>query len=209
MINELRYLNYYFLTNNKNGFKIDDKNYIYKIGKNPIILSAPHAVRQQRPYKEKESDYLTGPLAIYLAEKCDCSYFVRIYNDNDDPNWPLDYTVTDIENEYLKALRKYIEEYKQHLVIDIHGCKNNRLYDVSMFLDNHQPWDKKIVNLFARELQQNNLSVDDTGSEFLEGQVTRQCAQITNAIQMEIKRKCRSLKREDYPYLTAFVKSMT
>ncbi len=208
MINELRYLNYFFLRNHKNGFKIDNKNYIYRVGKNPIVLSAPHAVKQQRPYKDKLSDYLTGPLAIYLAEKCDCSYFVRIFNDNDDPNWPLEETLNTIENEYLKALINFIKVYQQSLVIDIHGCKNKRLYDISMFTDNYKTCHQRIVNIFAKELRQNNLSVDDTGSEYLSGQVTRQCSLVTNAIQMEIKRKCRSLKEEDLIYLSAFIDSM-
>ena len=48
IINELRNINSQFLVNNKNGLKINNKNYKYKIGANPIILSAPHAVKQCR-----------------------------------------------------------------------------------------------------------------------------------------------------------------
>ena len=46
IINELRNINSQFLVNNKNRLKINNKNYKYKISANPIILSAPHAVKQ-------------------------------------------------------------------------------------------------------------------------------------------------------------------
>ncbi len=113
IINKLQNLNYQFLANNKNGMKIDNKNYIFKTGKIPILLSAPHAVKQYRESQVKPSDYLTGALAIYLAEKCDCSYFVRTFNDNDDPNFPLGITLLEIENDYLKVQKKFIQKYKR------------------------------------------------------------------------------------------------
>ena len=108
IINELRNLNCQFLVNNKNGINIDNKSYVYKKGRLPILLSSPHAVKQYRESQVKPSDYLTGPLAIYLAEKCDCSYFVRTFNDNSDPNFPLGKTLEYIEDSYLTALRNFI-----------------------------------------------------------------------------------------------------
>ena len=48
IISELRDLNYQFLENDKNGFKVDGKSYIVKKGDIPILLSAPHAVKQCR-----------------------------------------------------------------------------------------------------------------------------------------------------------------
>lgn len=73
-------LNYQFLRNNKKGLKVNGK---YKTWEIPIILSALHVVKQYRESQVKLSDYLTGPLAIYLTEKCNCSYFVRVYNENE------------------------------------------------------------------------------------------------------------------------------
>ena len=207
IINELRNLNYQFLVNNKNGLKIDNKNYIFKTGKIPILLSAPHAVKQYRESQVKPSDYLTGALAIYLAEKCNCSYFVRVFNDNDDPNFPLGTTLSHIENDYLNALKKYIQEFNQFLVIDIHGCVNSKEYDCSIWSNNYNTCDSNIIKIFENNFRCYNLSVDN-GTEYLGGQVTRQSSMITNSFQIEIKRKIRTLKLENYYLLNSFIDSM-
>ncbi len=207
IINELRNLNYQFLENDKNGAKIDDKNYMYKCGRIPILLSAPHAVKQYRKSSIKASDYLTGALAIYLAEKCHCSYFVRVFNDHDDPNYPLGKTLLEIENEYLIALKKLIQCYQNFLVIDIHGCTNHKMYDCSLWHDHYKACDSNIIQIFEHNFHYYNLSSDD-GSEYLGGQVTRQCSLITNSFQIEIKRRIRSLKLEDFELLKQFIDSM-
>lgn len=207
IINELKNLNYQFLENDKNGIKINNKNYTYSIGEIPILLSAPHAVKQYRESQIKLSDYLTGPLAIYLAKKCNCSYFVRVFNDNDDPNFPLGITLPQIENEYLKTLKYFIKKYKQFLVIDLHGCSNSKKYDCSLWHNNYNPCDPNIIRIFETNFNDYNLSYDN-GSEYLGGQVTRQSSLITNAFQIEVKRKIRTLKLKNYYLLKAFIDSM-
>lgn len=207
IIEELQRLNYLFLLNNKNGVKIDNKSYIYKVGQLPILLSAPHAVKQFRESQVKPSDYLTGVLAIYLAERCDCSYFVRIFNDNDDPNYPLGTTLPKIENNYLIVLKRFIQEYNQFLMIDLHGCVNGRNYDCSFWHDNYATCDLDIIKIFEKNLSYYNFTIDN-GNEYLGGQVTRQCALITNSFQIEIKRKIRSLMPEAFPLLKSFIDSM-
>ncbi len=207
IIDELREINYQFLKNNKNGSKINGKNYIYEIGKIPITLSAPHAVRQCRESQVKSSDYLTGALAIYLAKKCHCSYFVRVYNDNDDPNFPLGITLLNIQNEYLRELKNFICRYDQILVTDIHGCMNIKKYDCSLWSNNYITCDQEIIRIFKNNFECFNLSVDN-GSEYLGGQVTRQCSLITDAFQIEIKKRIRTLKLENYYLLKSFIDSI-
>ena len=207
IISELRNLNYQFLENNKNGLRIDNKNYIFKVGKIPILLSAPHAVKQYRESQVKSSDYLTGALAIYLAEKCNCSYFVRVFNDKDDPNFPLGETLLEIENEYLKNIKRFIQEYNQFLMIDIHGCVNSKDYDCSLWHNDYNTCEPQIVKIFENNFNCYALTVDN-GSEYLGGQVTRQCALVTNSFQIEIKRKIRTLKLENYYLLKSFIDSM-
>lgn len=207
VISELKNINYQFLANDKNGAKIDNKNYIFKIGKIPILLSAPHAVKQYRESQVKPSDYLTGALAIYLAEKCDCSYFVRVFNDNDDPNFPLGKTLLEIENEYLRTLKKLIQRYNQFLIIDIHGCVNSKKYDCSLWHGGYNTCELQIIKIFENNFNCHGLTIDN-GTEYLGGQVTRQCALITNSFQIEIKRKIRTLKLENYDVLKSFIDSM-
>lgn len=207
IISELTNLNYTFLANNKNGIKLNNQSYIYKNGEIPIVLSAPHAVRQCRESKVKASDYLTGPLAMYLAEKCNCSYFVRTFNKNDDPNFPIGITLPKIQNEYLIELKKYITNFNQMLVIDLHGCSDERLYDCSLWTDNYKTCSQEMVKTFENNFSSLGLTVD-MGSEYLGGQVTRQTSLVTDAIQIEVKRKIRSLKKENYQLLKAFIDAM-
>ena len=150
---------------------------------------------------------MTGPLAIYLANKCDCSYFVRVFNDNDDPNFPLGKTLLEIENEYLRVLKKFIQEYNQFLVIDIHGCANSKKYDCSLWHDGYNTCKKQIIRMFENNFNDYDLTTDN-GTEYLGGQVTRQCGLITNSFQIEVKRKIRTLKLENYYLLKSFIDSM-
>lgn len=207
IISELTNLNYTFLANNKNGIKLNNQSYIYKNGEIPIVLSAPHAVRQCRESKVKASDYLTGPLAMYLAEKCNCSYFVRTFNENDDPNFPIGITLPTIQNEYLIELKKYITNFNQMLVIDLHGCSDERLYDCSLWTDNYKTCSQEMVKTFENNFSNLGLTVD-MGSEYLGGQATRQTSLVTSAIQIEVKRKIRSLKKENYQLLKSFIDAM-
>lgn len=176
------------MANDKNGVK-RGSNFIYKKGKLPILLSASHAVKQYRESQIKLSDYLTGPLTMYLAEKVNCSYFVRTFNANDDPNYPLGVTLKQVENEYLRSLIAFLREYRHFLVVDIHGASNRKISDASMWSDNCL---LDILRIFEYNFNSNGLSTD-FGLEYLGGQVTRQSGLITNAFQLELKRRIRSL----------------
>lgn len=207
IILDLNELNTLFLENDKNGVKINNLNYIKKIGKIPIVLSASHAVKQYRELMVKDNDYLTGPLAIYLADKLNCSYFVRVFNNHDDPNFPLGITINNDEDPYIMGIKSFIYDYNEQLVIDLHGCKDNKVYDCSIWSDNFKTCNKELVDLFSNSFSKYDLTVDN-GSEYKGGQVTRQCALLTNSFQLEIKRKIRSLNEEDYKYLLSFLESM-
>lgn len=207
IIKELKILNEVFLENNCNGRKVNQQNYLLKKGEVPILISAPHAVKQIREEKVKPSDYLTGPLAIYLANKCHCSYLVRCFNNQDDPNYPIGKTLSIIHSEYLMVLMDFIQKNPQYLVIDLHGCRNERKCDCSIWSDNLTLCDNHIVDIFQNQLEAHSLSVD-RGSEFLGGQVTRQAGFLTNAFQLEIKKNLRSMKEENYPLLESFLTAM-
>lgn len=207
-INEkLRDLNKHFLENDKNGLPINGKNNIYIKGLLPILISAPHAVRQQRNGEIKSSDYLTGPLAIYLAEKCNCSCFVKVCNDYDDANYPVGVTLENVDSDYIAELKDILIKNNYFLVIDLHGCKDERIADCSFWSDNYSTCSKDILEIFQRNLSDKGLSYDD-GSEFLGGQVTRQVSKITNAVQLEVRKRVRNLKRENVEYLEAFIKTL-
>ena len=89
----------------------------------------------------------------------------------------------------------------------MHGCNNGRLADCSIWTDHFNTCERGIIEIFEKKFIQKNLSLD-YGREFLGGQVTRQSTLLTNAFQLEIKRKIRSLKLENYYLLESFLNSM-
>ncbi len=104
-------------------------------------------------------------------------------------------------------MKNFIQEFNQFLVIDIHGCTDSRQYDCSIWSNEYGTCEAQIVKIFEDNLCYYNLSVDN-GSEYLGGQVTRQCSLITNSFQIEIKRKIRTLELENYYLLKSFINAM-
>lgn len=205
-IQELQFLNLLFLENNKKKNQANHKNYLFKKGEIPILLSAPHAVGHYREGQYKVHDYLTGPLAIYIAEKCHCSYLVRTFNNDDDPNYPLGTTLQNPTDAYLLELQKIIQEHKILLVIDIHGCGDHKQVDCSIWSNQYQTCPYSLISILHKHLKQANFSTDD-GQEYLGGQVTRQSSLLTNAFQIEIKRKIRTTEKDIF-LLDAYIKAM-
>lgn len=197
-IEDLKEWNKRFEANNHNGIQNNKENYEFHQGKKQVIISAPHAVRQVREGRDKEADFLTGPLAMYIAKKSNCSYLVRVYNNEDDPNFPIGKTLEEIENAYLKFLIDYIKANPEYLVIDLHGCKDSRPYDCSIGSHHFKTCEKEIIDIFSSCLRKYGLSVDEDSQIFSGGQVTRQVGKTnSNAIQLEIRREYRTFKNTE------------
>ena len=70
-------------------------------GNLPILLSAPHSVKQVRNNKIKKSDGLTGAIVEYLAKLSDTYGITRICNLLDDPNYLIQEVVYNIKKTVL------------------------------------------------------------------------------------------------------------
>ena len=208
IIKNLKNFNPIFLSNNKNGFKINKTNHMLRKGSIPVLISAPHAVRQYRCDSTKASDYLTGALALSLAEQLDCFAFVRNCNNQDDPNFPIGKTLPEANTMYLQYLLNMIELYDIQLVIDLHGCSDQRNFDCSIWSDNFKTCDSNIISIFKEKFNEYNISCDENGTEYLGGQVTRQVSRLTNVFQLEVKRSFRSLDVADRDNLSSFIEAM-
>ena len=106
------------------------KSYEFKIGNIPILLSAPHSVKQFREGKQKIQDSLTGPIAEVLADLTKCSCIYRIYNDGTDPNYYNE------DGGYKQEIEKIIHEHNIKLLIDLHGAKNREEFNVDIGTNN-------------------------------------------------------------------------
>lgn len=98
------------------------------IGKLPVLVSAPHAVRHYRQKKIKMSDQFTGSI-VYLLNKltgCHAIAATKLYGG--DPN---------VDNPciYKERIAEICSREKVKLVLDIHGAARDRDFDVDFGTD--------------------------------------------------------------------------
>ncbi len=119
--------------NNANGIEETNTiNYTFIKGNIPILLSAPHAVKQQRNGKVKVQDSYTGGITEYLCNTCNTYGIIRNHNVLDDPN-------TDNSGPgfaYKQKILNTIKEYDIKLLLDIHGCSDYHNFDFCIGTNN-------------------------------------------------------------------------
>ena len=107
----------------ENTFR-NKETYLTYIGNTDVLLTAVHTMDQLKEdgsYKFEE--YYTKAIARYVAAKTDSSYFVKIKDTNIDSN-------SVILDDFKEQLLNYIKENDIKLIIDIHGAKEEREFDV-------------------------------------------------------------------------------
>lgn len=194
-----------YATNNYNGEKISDSNYILITGKNPIILSAPHAVKQIRDGNIKEEDRYTGAIVEYLCEICECYGIARSYNAGDDPNRDN----SGIGLEYKRKILDIVKENNIKLVLDIHGCTNSHGFDFCIGTNDKKNLNGKtnLVEVLKEELSSIGKAViDECFKACYEGNVSRYISHNSNipCIQLEI---CKKFRNENVEELILKLKS--
>ena len=109
---------------------------VEKCGDLPILLSAPHAVKQIRNGQIKAHEFYTGAIVECLAEKIGCAFITKQYlienSFNDDPNTDNAYC------SYKTAINQFLKDHDIKLFVDIHGLSSKRESIVDIGIDNGQ-----------------------------------------------------------------------
>lgn len=127
-LERIRELNKKYAANDYNGILNTGNNTRVIPGNCPILLSAPHAVRQIRNGKIKGADTLTGPIVEVLCEKTGAHGIIRTFNLGDDPN-------NDNTGHGLAYKESIIDIAKKNnikCIIDIHGCCDDYPFDIDI-----------------------------------------------------------------------------
>lgn len=115
---------------------------VEKYGDLPILLSAPHAVKQIRNGEIKAHEFYTGAIVECLAQKIGCACITKQYlienAANDDPNTDNAYC------SYKTAINQFLQEHEIKLFADIHGLSAKRDSIVDICIDNG----KNVNNMF-------------------------------------------------------------
>jgi len=120
-----------------------NKDYIYRKGKVPILVSAPHAVKQTSEHKIKLPDMCTGGIALLLNELTDCHVIAKSRDNGVDPNR------SEMDDEYKKEIVNIIKNNDIKLLIDLHGLSDHRKADVD------------IITHYGKTIGQNSKIIDE------------------------------------------------
>lgn len=121
-------------------------------GSIPIILSAPHSVKQTRNGKIKEAEGETGAIVQILAEKTGAYAIYKTYNNNDDANYDI------YNNLYKEELKQIIESNNIKLLLDLHGAKYESNFDVEIGTDDGKNInDVKLVEILKDSFNKNGI----------------------------------------------------
>lgn len=116
-------------------------------GNSNIIISAPHTYTHKRKGKKKSKELGVLDMVLLLKELTNCHVIYTTQDINNDPNF-------DKKSEYKDELIKYIEEKDIEYLIDIHGTKVIKTFDVEIGtnnlknINNDKDLLKKIVKIF-------------------------------------------------------------
>lgn len=167
--------------------------YIIKEGTVPILLTAPHTMRQQRlDGSVKRREPFTRAIAKYVSEKTNCSYLIKEKDTLIDSNW-----------EEMDAFKVLLEEIikKNHikLVIDLHGASKQRNFDVELGTLNNLTADFSTIMELKEAFRENGIINIEMNNPFKGGGITKYIYGITDIdiIQIEINRQYRNLENID------------
>lgn len=160
------------------------KNYLFKNGNVPIMMTAVHTVYQE--YKNKSAEPYTGAIAQYVSNNVDSFYAIKCIDNGIDSN-----------SEYLDEFKDYIlnqiEKYNIKLIIDIHGAKKDHEFDVEIGTLNGLSSDITVVKELEKCLNNNGIYNIVLNDPFKGGGITQTVFSNTNIdiIQIEINKNFR------------------
>jgi len=125
-------------------------SYNWKI---PILITAPHSVKQFRNNSFKIWEYRTWSIANYLYEKtkCFCVYKTRCLND--DANY-------DAKNYFKEVVIEIVKEHKIKFLIDLHimSPKHKHMIDIWTWNWNNIFWKFKQLNDLVQIFNKHNIN---------------------------------------------------
>jgi len=124
------------------------KDHITLIGKNNILISAPHGVSQVRLGKYKVAEIGSITTALYLQNKTNSFLIAKTKNNNNDANF-------DEESSYKDEIKKLLKKYNIKYFIDFHGLSEKRDCDINLgtHLGNNIQNNIALFDLLQKELE--------------------------------------------------------
>lgn len=171
-----------------------EKDYIFAKGSIPILFTAPHTMEQLKEDGSiKFSEPYTKAIALYLNKYQNTYAMVKINDTGLDAN-------QDNRDEFKIELLRFIKENNIRLVIDLHGARNDRDFDVEFGTLNNLTTSFSTVKEFEEAFTENGITNIKYNDPFKGGAITKYIYGIDDVevIQLEINGKYRDGNNIDY-----------
>lgn len=167
--------------------------YIIKIGLLPVILTAPHTIKQLKENGTiKLPEPFTKAIAMYIANKLDTSFLIKTQDTGVDAN-------SDNKEDFKETLLQIIKTQNIKLLIDIHGSKKERDFDIEFGTLNNLSADYSTVKELEDSFKEHNIYNIVYNEPFKGGGITKYIYGNTDidVIQIEINQKFRDIDNID------------
>lgn len=162
-------------------------DYIIKKGNLPILFTAPHTMEQLKDDGTiKFSETYTKSIALYLNKHFNVNCMVKINDTGLDSN-------RDNHDEFKQALIQFVKDNNIKLVIDLHGARNSRNFDVEFGTLNNITADFSTIKELEEAFTENNITNVAYNDPFKGGAITQYLYNLKDidVIQVEINGRYR------------------
>ena len=164
-----------------------ESDYIIKKGNLPILFTAPHTMKQIREDGSiKLSEPYTKAIALYLNKHFNVNCMIKINDTGLDAN-------RDNRDEFKTELLRFIKDNNIKLVIDLHGSKESRDFDIEFGTLNNLSADFSTIKELEEAFTENGILNVSHNSPFKGGAITQGVYALddVDVIQIEINGKYR------------------
>ena len=194
-----------FAMNEYMGSGIED--YKYKEGTIPILISAPHTVKQWRNNEYKSADTYTGALVKTLNETTG-AHIIYKTTTNGDENYTTE------ETDYRKKIKDIVESNNIRVVLDLHGMTLEKESDIDIGTGN--TYNINLLNqdyIYSSIINSLNSLNHTTNKYFIGGGPYTISTYVSQkigipSVQIEINRKFRDTDSENFTYIVEQLSKM-
>ncbi|MBQ7105103.1 MAG: N-formylglutamate amidohydrolase [Bacilli bacterium] len=167
-----------------------DSDFIIGNGKIPILITAPHTMKQIKKDEIKQKEVYTKAIALYLHQLLDTYCLIKITDTGLDAN-------RDNHDDFKNTLIYLIKAHNIKLVLDLHGARKERDFDVEFGTLNNLSADYSTIKELEKAFINNGLTNIKHNDPFKGGAITQYLYNIkdVDVIQLEINSNYRNLDK--------------
>lgn len=190
-----------------NYFGTSKKDYEYKKGNIPVLISAPHTVKQMRNGEYKKADIYTGALVKTLHDATGAHVIYKT-STNGDENYTTEDTM------YRKKIKEIVENNHIKIIIDLHGMSADKDSDIDIGTGGHIHGNllgkKNILSIVKKSLDDVNYTVNKYFAAGSNKTISSYCSSTLGipTLQIEVNGKYRSSDSENFTYMANNLEEM-